>query len=318
MKPMQPLTIHYEGYWQCRQATDPDPSTDPRGASGYTFAVGYENDLDQIIRLQRDEIPDCDFRDAPEPFYPPGHATKEFGVFVTDVTLGGKSFPKAAKALRKGKIRWLPHGEPELGPKFELRNTITYAPVTDAISMPIVPFEIQVESPDREIILRRDDPLDPQHPDRKIWQIADYKVYARRCPANWFDNSDEAMTAVGVSLDGANNFAAYFQKRKEWLQLELAEETDPVRREAINNRLYVINFFSSKADNRRLLDRLGLNAVWDFALKGRKISVTGEKQLGGRVRKGGDWGVRFWMGAFDGDLMRGYMRGTLTVPFEKT
>ena len=49
------LTIHFEGYWQCRQATDPDPSRDKRGASGYTFAIGNENDLDEIIRLQRDD-----------------------------------------------------------------------------------------------------------------------------------------------------------------------------------------------------------------------------------------------------------------------
>ncbi len=315
---MQPLTIHYEGYWQCRQATDPDPSNDPRGASGYTFALGYENDLDQIIRLQRDEIPDCDFRDAPPPSYPPEHATKQFGVFVTGVTLGGKPFVRAAQALREGKIRWMPQGHPMSGPKFELRNTITYFPVSDGIFMPIVPFDFQVESSDQAIILRRDDALDPDDPEKKIWEIADYKVYARRCPVNWFDNSDEAMTAVGVSLDGTNSSSAFFQKRKEWLQLQLVEEDDVVRREAIKNRLYNINFFSSNADGCRLETRLGACAVWDFALKGCNISVKGEDKLGGRITNDSDWGVRFWMGAFDGDLMRGYMRGTLTVPFEKS
>ena len=43
MSAVNALSIHYEGYWQCRQATDPDPSRDRRGASGYTFAIGKES-----------------------------------------------------------------------------------------------------------------------------------------------------------------------------------------------------------------------------------------------------------------------------------
>src|SRR5437764_1422852 len=81
---MPDLTIHYEGYWQCRQATDPDPSREPRGASGYVLSTGWENDLDQIIRLQRDEIDPRDFRAVPgDP------SSERFGVFVTSVTLAG-------------------------------------------------------------------------------------------------------------------------------------------------------------------------------------------------------------------------------------
>ena len=61
--------------------------TEPRGISGYTFAVGCESDFDQSIRLQRDEIEDRDFR---QPF-PPYLEDEEpsFGVFVYRVALDG-------------------------------------------------------------------------------------------------------------------------------------------------------------------------------------------------------------------------------------
>ena len=49
------LEVHFEGYFMCRIATDPDPSNEHRGMSGYTMALPRETRLDQIIRLQVDE-----------------------------------------------------------------------------------------------------------------------------------------------------------------------------------------------------------------------------------------------------------------------
>ena len=174
------LAIHYEGYWQCRQATDPDPSRDPRGASGYTFAVGGENDLDQIIRLQRDEIAGVDFRKSwPPPNYPASHACPgEFGVFVSSVELDGAPYEPGQKNLVGGKVRWLPSGDPGNGPRFELRNTIVFNPGNNSgIFMPVDPFHIQVEGgpgcSGGALRIGRDDPLNPANPEEKVWQIAD-------------------------------------------------------------------------------------------------------------------------------------------------
>jgi hypothetical protein len=346
------LTIHYEGYWQCRQATDPDPSDDWRGASGYTYAVGHENDFDRIIRLQRDEIADCDFRDGPEGYYPDWHPIKEFGIFVRDVTysadapekfldpsqdyahpcdqkvLPGATFPPpgqhdavAAKALHCGKVRWLPSHSKTEGPRFELRNTITYHPNNDGIMMPIAPFDMQIESADkvdrRRVVIRRDDPLDIEHPKRQIWEIDSLDVYGRRCPVAWYDTSSEAMQAINVSLSGPNNFAAFFQERKEWLQLQLASTADPIQRQAYRNRLFAIEFFSTQTVGYRMETRLGLMARWDFTLRGSQMKTENIDRLGGKIDSKKDWRVRFWMGAFDGDLMRGYMRGTLSLPFKR-
>ncbi len=46
------LVIAYEGWFQCRMASDPDPTNDPRGISGPTIAVAGEPDFDRVIRLQ--------------------------------------------------------------------------------------------------------------------------------------------------------------------------------------------------------------------------------------------------------------------------
>ncbi len=364
------LTLHYEGYWQCRQATDPDPSKDPRGASGYTYAVGAENDLDQIIRLQLDEIAQfdpswyhakdhagrpLDYRESwPAPFYPETHALhgntmddndpRKFGVFISSVT-GSKGIRPATvdrinRQMTGGKIRLLPNDDALNGPRFELRNTITYYPSNESgIFMPIEPFEIQAESPtednqEPEILFRRKDPLDPKHPNKQIWQIGDAATYAQRCPTNFVDVSDEALAAVGIgSSDSAtSSSAAYYQMRKEWLELELTKvESDlnrypeaadgdgnskTIRRDAIKNRLYAIHFFTGPVVGNRMETRPAMLAQWDFPIRGTNALVPDKAALGVRISTRRPWPVRFWMGGFDGDTMRGYLRGTLTLPVD--
>jgi hypothetical protein len=46
------LRLNFGGWFQCRLATDPDPSDEPRGVSGSIKALPGEPDLDRIIRLQ--------------------------------------------------------------------------------------------------------------------------------------------------------------------------------------------------------------------------------------------------------------------------
>ena len=50
--PARLLTIGFEGYFMCRLATDPDPTNETRGMSGYTMALSTEQALDYVIRLQ--------------------------------------------------------------------------------------------------------------------------------------------------------------------------------------------------------------------------------------------------------------------------
>ncbi|MEM7037476.1 MAG: hypothetical protein AAF570_10885, partial [Bacteroidota bacterium] len=72
-----------------------------------------------------------------------------------------------------------------------------------------------------------------------------------------------------------------------------------------------LEFFT---ENRRIESKLALKAQWDFDLTG-PTKNKGMSEIGGKkVDSDAPWNTRFWMGCFDGDVMRGYMRGNLEVP----
>jgi hypothetical protein len=70
------LRLRFGGWFQCRLATDPDPSDEPRGVSGSIKALPGEPDLDRIIRLQ-------------PPAFSRSH-TPQVGVEVREVRLDGE------------------------------------------------------------------------------------------------------------------------------------------------------------------------------------------------------------------------------------
>jgi hypothetical protein len=306
---MTKLRIKFEGYWQCRQATDPDPSDEPRGVSGYTFAVGREHDFDQVIHLQGDEIDKIDFRE-PHSDQP----KDQFGVRTTGaeiVELNGR-----AKQLRGGigkgaKVRLLPsESDRNRGPKFELRNDIIFHELLGII-MPICPFNLEIAGDSWK--LRREDPLDIEDPSLEIWQMVE--GYTRRSPKSFNGVSDEVLKAIKIEPDPdySTAFFNYFQNRKQWLELKLAETQDLVEAEGLKTRIWAIDFFSQ---DQRMESRLGLQAVWDFDIRGKDPDIGGaEKRFRGKIDTEAYWRTHFWMGGFDGDLMRGFMRGYLEVPF---
>ena len=53
--PAKLLTVDFGGYFICRLATDPDPTNETRGMSGYTMALATEDPFDHVIRLQVDD-----------------------------------------------------------------------------------------------------------------------------------------------------------------------------------------------------------------------------------------------------------------------
>jgi hypothetical protein len=299
------LRINFKGYWQCRQATDPDPSDEPRGVSGYTFAVGRENDLDQVIYLQRAQIADADFR---EPH------TDNFGVYTTGaeiVEAEGQAKQLGPEIARGAKV-YLRPSETDVNklPKFELRNEIIFHEL-QGIIMPICPFNIEILGDGWK--LRREDPLDLDDTSLEIWQMVE--GYARRSPKIFNVVSDEVLNDIGIkpAPDYATAFSNYFQNRKQWLTLKLVETVDPVEAEGIKTRIWAIDFFSQ---DQRMESRLGLQAIWDFEIRGKNPDISGaEDYFGGMIDIDAYWRTYFWMGGFDGDLMRGYMRGYLEVPF---
>jgi hypothetical protein len=123
------LTLGFEGWAECRLATDPDPSDEGRGVSGWTFAVAGEPDLDRIIRLQ----PDHAVARVPGP-----------AVGVTVRSVGASAAGVADHPLVGAAIDLLED------PVFEGRNGIA---AEDAVE-PVAPFSLAVRGTGGVLLLR--------------------------------------------------------------------------------------------------------------------------------------------------------------------
>ncbi len=304
------LTLEFDGYFMCRLATDPDPSNEERGRSGYTMALTDERPLDQIIRMQTDDYVRKHLR------APAGGENsdlrRDVGVSVKSVKLGGSAWPAGehligAKVDLKGPDRTTP------GAIFESRNNIVGS--DDSLAFVITPFDLVIEKTgERPVTLRAIDhlcPGEPGKPDKPTWKIENPALYTRRFPTKFDPASLEVMQAISV-FDGYE----YFRVRREFLTKQIAELArllegpggDLLPLEQAKSRLYQLEFWGD-----RVINKLGFRLEWEFDINGQQ---TVEGELGGRADIGQPWHVRMWCGGWDGDLLLGYLRGSLSMPFE--
>jgi hypothetical protein len=115
------MQVDFSGWFQCRLATDPDPTDEPRGVSGWTYALAGEPDLDRIVRTQ-----------------PAGTTPRmcgpDIGVRIEQVTIDGRPAPH--HALEGARLNLLS------GPAFEGRNGIA----SEDTEEPIFPFHLCIET----------------------------------------------------------------------------------------------------------------------------------------------------------------------------
>jgi hypothetical protein len=317
--PARLLTISFEGYFMCRLATDPDPTNEPRGMSGYTMALSTEDPFDHVIRLQAS--PDFLVRNLRAPAHDMG---LRIGVFVTGVAYDGQ--PWREHPLECASVRLKGRDEPAPGPTFESRNNITGS--DDNFAFVIDPFHLSIESHDGSIRIEAEDHIDPIHKDRPIWEILDPSVYGRRLPRATNVASDEVAKAINVF-----DTYGYFRDRRRYLkhQIDLGEtylkraipaagateteeeertrESIELRIQQFRSRIYQLEFWGD-----RVIQKLSSQVSWAFDINGRQ-HVTGN--LLGTADTSQPWHVKFWFGGWDGDLLTGFFRGSLHIPFTK-
>lgn len=310
--PTKYLTAYFEGYFMCRLATDPDPTNEPRGMSGYTMALSTEQGLDQVIRLQADEA------FLKQHLRPPaqdmGLRTKLLeGVRVNSVTFDGQ--PWNDHPLMGASVSLLGRDEPFKGPTFESRNDTVGS--DDTMSFVIDPFHLQLKQTrsgaGREVIVRAEDYIDPLAPQKELWEILDPASYGRRLSSAVAEDSQEVATAINVF-----DLYGYFRDRRRFLRSHIDElETqlsrtaeDEIMLQQFRSRLYQLEFWGD-----RVISKLGTQVSWAFEINGPK-EVEGD--LGGTVDRNQAWPVQLWFGGWDGDLLTGYARGSLSMPFTKT
>jgi hypothetical protein len=153
------IEVYFEGWFQCRLATNPDDYREPRGDSGWTFAFGDEPDLDRVIRFH-------------EPVAVRSHGPK-IGVFVTLVEVNGAAFPNGlvgAPVTLKDDA------------KFEGRD----GEIANDAQEPIVPFHVRIGTD--PLTLESFDPID----------LNSQTEIHRRKPIAFSGNSPEVLAVTGI------------------------------------------------------------------------------------------------------------------------
>lgn len=302
------LEIDYEGYFMCRLATDPDPTNEDRGMSGYTMALVDEDKLDQVIRLQVTD--DFLARNARPPLRDMGI---QIGVNVTGVRYEGQPFAPAEAALVGAKV-YLDGADPPMkGPIFDSRNNI--AGSDDTMSFVVAPYNLRIQNDATGVVITASDYLVPGDPNIQVWQIVDPSIYQRRLTVCFDTNDTEVAKATGVF-----DQYGYFRDRRRYLE-KLIADTEALKAklppsewpildsqiQGYRTRIYQLEFWGD-----RVISKLQSKCAWNWDINGPQV-VTGD--LGGSVATGQPWTTKFWFGGWDGDLLIGYMRGSLTMPF---
>lgn len=201
------------------------------------------------------------------------------GVYVTAVRMDGADV--AATPLTGAPLYLLDC------PVFEGRN----GEIAPSAQEPIVPFALSIALRGAAITGR--DPID----------LADPTEITRRQPIGFIPNSPVVAAATGI-LDRAQ----YRQDRRARLQAELAAETDPTRRRAIEQRIAQLALGSIR------LTSLGFQLNYAFDLRGPNTWIDDAGVLGVPTPAAGAvWSVRFWAGGWDADALCGYTLGTLRI-----
>jgi hypothetical protein len=113
----------------------------------------------------------------------------------------------------------------------------------------------------------------------------------------------------------------YFRDRRRYLEREIARaaaalpDADDATRARLEAEIagYRTRIFQLERWGDRIISKIGTRVDWKHDINGPQV-VTGS--LGGTVDTSTPWQFGVWFGGWDGDLLIGYARGTLKVPFQ--
>lgn len=296
------LYLSFEGYFQVRMATDPDPTDELRGVSGYTFALAGEPDFDNLVHLQPDEDGVCERRF--------GYGKNDIGPRV-GVTVRQAKWYDEEKLVYSEAPEYLGARVSFVKAELTERNGIIIRNDLFAID----PLRVQLRKKRGTLVLDREDFLDPGNPHLPITQ-ATSEMLERRQPQGLTNNSVEVAKATGLP-DASNDSCINNRRIRQRNLEELFKHTrNPVERAALETRISQLNI---------------LHRWWDLSQGGKPIDRRAHQltlqaygwavDLNGTVnvnKIGADentnWPLSFWMGGWDGDALCAYISGYLSIP----
>lgn len=291
------LILNFEGWFQMRMATDPDPTDDKRGVSGYTFALAGEPDLDAKIHLQPNE------EGVWERKFGPGGGPR-VGVKVTRAMRNNKPAPEligTRVAFVEAQI--LEHNG------ILVRNDYFI----------IHPFRVRLlAANDDEILLERVDWLNPEDPDMPE-NDATATMLTRRQAKKFTSNSQVVADATGLESPANVALIANRLERRRSLEALLTTTTDPIQIAALESRIEQLAIverwweLSANVGQNRVINRRAAQLA--LQLDGWNIDMNGAVDVNElRAATNYPWNISFWMGGWDGDALCAYVKGTGTIP----
>lgn len=279
------LVLKFAGWFQCRLATDPDPTDEPRGVDGYVHAVAGEPDLDRIIRLQPSS-------GVVQRSYCPLIGVKVVSVYVDQHRIDDHPLVGAL-------VDFLDE------PKFEGRNTILTEPGAEAIFPVHIQVKKDLDNGNHSFNIQRkfDDnirfpPLTDQDLDKfKSLQAIFQSV-----------SPGEIEEATGI-LD----LSVVWRERVEKLQADLTKTTNEIEIAAIKSRIETMSNISPR--------RFSIRMLYSIYLTGNVIFEDPNDYLPGKPVGLGStdpWALELWCGAWDADALSGYLVGYLGIPLSSS
>ncbi|MGK0317080.1 MAG: hypothetical protein ACI86M_003319 [Saprospiraceae bacterium] len=311
-------TLFFKGWAQCRLATDPDPDYEPRGVSGYTFALAGEPDMDRIINFQDRK----------------GVVNRSFGPQVGVNVTGGYYFKTKGNG---GNVQFedrkpIAEGHPLFGADIDLLGSPTFASHNSILVYNgygiVDPFQLEVRtknSKGKKISISRSFFVDPSNPDQSIEDIpistlSDYTINVDATNTTPLHNAENLRKAKDrINIYGSPNMlyessildpVAFRQQRLKELEGELAKALkrkplDPINIAALNKRITELKIHDPR--NRRTA-QMGAKVLLPYALNSHLAKVNGKS-----VEPGPAWAIELWMGGWDADSMCFYILGTMEI-----
>jgi hypothetical protein len=278
--PTTSLLIKFAGWFQCRLATDPDPTDEPRGVDGYIHAVPGEPDLDRIIRLQPTY-------GIVQRSYCPIIGVKVVSVYVDNDKLEDHPLVDAL-------VDFLDN------PKFEGRNNILARPGEEAV----FPLHIQIKK--NKCLIQRNFDDDIRFPPLN----QDDRDKFRNLQATGLNINPGAIE----DATGIFDLTGVWNKRITRLQSDLAKTSNEIEIAAINSRIKsmsntaITRIFSARMLYSASLTGTAIFEDIDGYFPGKPIGL-GPKD---------PWTLEFWFGAWDADAQSGYTIGYLGIPISSS
>lgn len=279
------MRLRFEGWFQCRMSTDPDPTDEPHGVSGATFTVPGEPPFDRIIRLH-------------EPIAPRYPHADDIGVDVVEVEIDGRPVPDHPLLGADVSL--------EDDPQFLQRNLITAAAPFVVV---VDPFDLRIAG--GGVALRRRALWDVTRPDLGYDDVfVDADLVAPRL------NTMEVRSAIVAEATGLLDYPEVRRRRARELTSLLEQTTDPTQRLALQKRIGAIEADAVMAGQQLAATQfMGMRASYAFPLDGRPHVHDPDNVLGGTVGRSPVWPLEFWFGGYDVDALCAFMRGSVSVPF---